>query len=144
MAGYTEFQALYDQYKILRVKMEFIPKVTAPELGSAAHASNFWTIIDYDDQASPVSLDELMQRSGLKRTKCTSKQTRILRPMVAKPIYKDGLTNAYGPGRAWIDAGNPDVPHYGLKWVLEKADVAASMMSYDCQVTYWVAFKNVR
>lgn len=142
--AYTEFTALYDVYKLTRVRIEFIPRYSAPELGSAASRRQFFTAIDYDDANSAgLDISTILERSSVKRTTNTSKHVRTLIPKVAKPIYQDGISTAYGPGRSWIDCAQAAVPHYGLKWVLENASNASSLMSYDAYVTYYVSFKNV-
>lgn len=143
LPNYTEFTNLYDQYKINRVRVEFVPRASMSELGTGVGTVNFFTFIDYDDNTAPGSFAELLQRPSLKRTKVTSRHTRTLRPCVAKPIYRDGATFGYGTGRGWIDCVNPDVPHYGLKYYAEQIGSALATSAYDLQVTYYVSFKNV-
>lgn len=143
LPNYTEFTALYDQYKINRVRVEFVPRAGLSELGNGAGTVNFFTYLDYDDSTAPTNFSELLQRPTLKRSKVTSRHVRTLRPAVAKPIYKDGLTFGYGQGRGWIDCVNPDVPHYGIKYYAEQVGSAAALSAYDLMVTYYVSFKSV-
>lgn len=143
--SFTEFTALYDQYMIRRVKVKFIPKNVPAELGQfvGAAPSQFWTYPDFDDNTAPPSLAAVLQRQALVRTRNTSHQTRVLRPRVTKPIYQDGVTFAYGPGTSWIDCNNPQVPHYGLKYFMEKAANSSSLTAYDLEITYYLSFRNV-
>lgn len=141
----SEFTALYDQYKIKRVKVQFIPKNLPGELGSAIATSpqQFWTYPDFDDPTPPSVLSTVLQRQAVVRTRSTSHHTRVLKPRIAKPIYQDGITNAYGPGTSWIDCSNPAVPHYGLKYYLDGAMNVSSITAYDLQITYYLSFRNV-
>lgn len=142
--NYTEFTALYDQYKITRVVCEFIPKNTPAELGNGTIApSQFWTYPDFDDNTAPPNLATVLQRQAVVRTKNTQFHKRILCPRISKPVYQDGISFAYSPGKAWIDCTNPSVPHYGLKYFMEKATNASSITAYDLQITYYLAFRNV-
>lgn len=138
--NYTEFTALFDQYRIDAVKVTFMPRANSAELGTNQGITKLFTVVDYDDAATPTAINELMQYENLKTTRSTDDHNRTLRPMLARAVYQAGLT-AYGTGRGWVDCANPSVPHYGLRYALQQ--LPAGNQSYDLKIKYYLSFKNV-
>lgn len=137
----SEFTTLYDQYKIKAVKCTLIPRFTEVPIGSTQ--GNMWSVLDYDDSSPPGNLDELLQRQNLKRTRMHQIHSRYLRPMVTQEVYATGVATAYAPKRnVWLDCTNSDVEHYAVKFWFDARGTAP--VTYDLQLKYYLAFKNVR
>jgi len=149
--NYTQFTQLYDQYRILAVKMEFVPEncygPTASGAGVVTQVSAPWltTCIDLDDSSAPTSSiiqsHDTVKMHGVLNGNCVNKYVRWLEPQVAISAYQTGGFTGYIPKpKQWIDSNSAGVQHYGLKaWVFAPANSA----SYRVQViaTYYMEFK---
>lgn len=125
-------------YKIKAVKVTLIPKHTEVGLGTTTQA-NMWSTIDYDDINVPTSLDEMLQVQNLHRSRMNYTHSRYFRPTVR--IDGENSTFKMPQRNKWIDMANATVPHYGLKFWF---DARPTAVTYDVQIKYYLAFKNVR
>lgn len=136
--GYTDFTDLYDRYMITCVVLRF-RLVNNPNcatslnnLDSAYPANNLtWNTTnwfpamyyckDYDDAAAET-LEQLKERANCKRIILQPNKMYkiVLRPAVTIQTYATSTTTGYAPKwRNWIDMAQTDVPHYGLKYVID-------------------------
>lgn len=140
----AEFTNLYDQYKIKAVKCTLIPRHTEVGLstGGTVMQGNMWSCLDYDDSTIPGGLDSLLQYQNTKRTRMNQTHSRYLRPMVATEVYATSIASSYAPKRnVWLDCSIDSVEHYGIKFWF---DQRIAPVTYDVQIKYYLAFKNVR
>jgi len=157
MINPSEFDVLYDRYMITRVLLEFqlvnnIDNGLQPN-SVAASKSNFfprlWYCRDYDDSAVET-LDELKQRVATKSLVLMPNRVYkiSLRPAVQAQVYRTSLTTGYEPKwNTWIDMAQKDVPHYGLKWVMDTHGLNpddADYFQYDTTVKLYFKCKDVR
>jgi len=133
IAGFSEFVAMYDQYKLLKVVLS-IQLVTNPNaaypLGSTissvtVNPSNyfpkFWYIRDYDGGGSDT-MTQIKERQGAKFFVLKPNVTKsiTIRPMATVQTYRTSTSTGYSPKRLWIDMANgTDVPHYGLNYIVD-------------------------
>jgi len=124
--NYTEFTQLYDQYQItgalVILRLMTNPDATNIAMPAGAIFPTMWWVIDPDD-ASAITLSQIKQHQGVKRkVLLPGRENRIYvkYPKTAMPIY-NGITSAYAstPRSTWLDCTNPDIPHYGIKFVLD-------------------------
>lgn len=142
--NFGEFTALFDQYKIMGIKWRFSPRANSAEAGTNQGLVKFMTAIDYDGApagASAPVMTDLLQYESLKVTSSNREHVRYVKPRIASTVYNTALTSGYSARTAWLDCENNAVPHYGLSYVLQQ--LPAGAQSYDIQVTYYLAFKNV-
>lgn len=146
LPSYTEFTALYDQYRIKAVRFQimwqqqsFNPQTTAPYLGTVL------TAIDLDDSTAPASASEMYQYKYLKIGKSVGMTKRYLKPRTLNAIYNNGVTTAYSlqPRSAWLDCANADIQHFGLKVFIQKPS-GSYVMSGVVKIKYYVEFRNPR
>lgn len=153
---YSEFTNLFDQYRILKAKVTFLPSFNAGDaLGGAT--TTFFPIpyftyaTDSDNADAPHSQAALMEYGNARTVRLDKPVTVTITPRVAQSVYKAGATNGYAEGKAgqWIDCETPDVQHYGLKWCIpHTAGSAASptelAYGWSCSVvvTLYMEFKN--
>lgn len=120
----SEFTPLYDQYRIKSIKRTiFYSSTGADTTGTTgpygpAGCPMLYMVRDYDDAVVPTATTELMQRPYCSIRRLTSVNKVFIRPRMARAIYQPGATFAYGTTRGWLDVTNPDVPHYGLKYII--------------------------
>lgn len=145
----TEFTSLYDQYQIKGVRVKLMPKFdTATQTGTgtiptAQHVMNrVFSALDYDDNTAVTAVSDLTQYQNMRQTKGTRDHVRYFKPRCLSEAYGGLGTTHYMPkANQWIDTSNPGTPHYAIKWGITQC---ALNLSYDMQIDYYLAFKNVR
>lgn len=149
---YTDFTSLFQQYRINAVKYEFIP---APNVTGATVSTNqpiywgqFGSALDFDDNVTPTTEDELLTSQSYKKTRATSVHSRYFRPKMLREIYNGSGPTALEPCAArWISTIYPEVPHYGLKvWCDAPTPPSSGSMSieYTVRMTLWFSCKNTQ
>lgn len=151
LPNYTEFTALFDQYRINKIKVTMYPH--ADNSQTPVNATNdFIPLIafctDTDDSTAPASVDELNQRSNVRYTKFNKPISIWIKPHVDTEIYRSAVTTGYGNiANAWIDSASSDIPHYGLKWAImgdsETGLGANSIMKYEIVLQFYCSFRGV-
>lgn len=147
VTSHTEFTALYDQYKIEKVRYTLMPRQTVTTgvgAGQVASAPVF-SVIDYDDANTPTSIAQLMQYQNLKTTKGMNNHTRVLKPGVQLQTQNVGGAASFGKTlkSPWLDCADDTVQHNAIKLALQ-APTGGVSISYDIKIEYFLAFKNVR
>ena len=143
------FSKLFDSYRINKVVVKAFPLTY-----SSVNVNPNYKIlsaIDLDDGNVPTSLS-LQERSNSKIDIVTSSgntkqvKTWTVRPRYLTQLYESALTSGYGQGARsqWIDCGDPDIPHYGLKLVFDTDPVLNYAVMWQFYVTYFVEFKSLR
>lgn len=126
--GFSEWQALFDYYKINAVKMNvFFCKNTSDQSGGSTIGMPILLIAnDFDDLAEPMTLDLMNQRVGCRHVQFAADQPNgIAHYVKPKPSYivqqtaDDGTlttANAGIPfGTTWLDCAQSNIVHAGIK-----------------------------
>lgn len=149
LPNYTQFTNLYDQYRILAVKVEFVARTPPVQYyGVSAISSSapvLYTAIDLDDVTTPTSTTLLAHESckfhGAFTPMSTNKYVRWLKPATAVEMYQTGGFGGYGARQnQWIDTTSSSVQHYGIKWWIATAATTPAYY-YDVVFTYYMEFK---
>lgn len=124
--SFDDFSARFDQYRLLKVRLEFRPllqnvnQLQGSTIDEQFTIPQIYVYTDYDDSNAP---DESTVRS---------RQTVLVR-QATKPFSYEVVPQALGSNYAtltttgysvdnrakWIDTSNPGVTHYGVKWYIE-------------------------
>lgn len=139
----TEFTTLFDEYRINKVVVKFIPNFTGSDMNPNATFNsmpNIYSIIDYDDQSTPANLDELLQYPSMKLTRGNSIHTRVFTPKVSLDV--NGTGGVAAKAKQWLDCAVSTVPHNGMKYWLDAAGVSTG--SYRVFVTMYFSCRGVR
>lgn len=156
LPNYTEFANLYDQYKIIGVKVKLIPvynsasptdNVTVGAQPKAAVIPYISTVIDYDG-VSANTLSGINQYANLKTTLFDKPVTRY----IPYPGFKDNDTSTAANAvmrNQWIDTAKTAVNHNGLGICLTypyDPSATGSVVPVLIQpvVTYYLKMKNTR
>lgn len=140
LPGVAEFTTLFDQYRILKIKARWMPRANSAELYANNTIGSLFTVVDYDDVGTPTAINDLMQYQNLKTTRHVGEHVRVFKPQFN---VNTGLTGNR-PSRGWLDMNDTTIVHHGIKGHLQGNGNAAVTVIYDCILTFWVAFKNVR
>ncbi len=117
--GYTELTSLFDQYRIIEARAQFIP--LTQEFGPSTNPSVQFPVvlswIDLDDNITPTSAPEGNQYDTIMTVSNQTYFERVLQPRAANAMYSGSFTS-YGSASPfqWMDVASPDIQYYGLKW----------------------------
>lgn len=142
----TKFQALFDVYKIRKIVFEMIPVSTNnPTNNEGATPQIFAPKIiyakDYDDDTTPTSIENLLNRKGAYLTNFNSRKTCALSPTTAVPIYDGSLSYGYKQDRnSWLDCNDPNVKYYGIKLALQGAP--NQRITFHTRTKYYLSLKE--
>jgi len=143
--NYTEFTALYDQYKICGIKYTFMFNKNTATLGTTAQDIPFlYTVYDNNDSNGLGSQLEAVQYANFKANQITYKTTRYLRPFITQPIGSSP-TQVRSIKSPWLSTQTDPVPHFGLKCALSTSQATtglATIGSLQILVKYYSAFKT--
>jgi len=146
--GYAEFTALFDSYRIERVDVEVINRISA---GAQAAASSAYPRLHYcfdrDDSATPPSIDDLLSHQGVKTHQFDEGHNVLkfsIKPLPATAVFAAGVFSGYASpaGPMWVDCANVTVPHYGWKFATEY--FTNTGMFLDVYYTFHVSFRDPR
>lgn len=156
--GLSEFTTLFDSYMITGVMLQ-IKMINNPDaysvlnLNSGAQTgSNFyptiWYVPDHDD-ASNVTLAQIKEFEKVRHKvlRPNSELNIMLRPTTLTQLYRTSTTTGYAENRRrqWIDIAQNDVPHYGVKCVLDFEGLdPVQEYKFKVNAKYYFRCKNVR
>ena len=146
----SEFTALFDQYKITGVKLDFIPfgdTVNVPITGSGTTSlmspgGPLILAADYDDDSTPAAASNLLEYQACKVIPVPRRHRMYIKPKFATEIY-NGVTTGYGARSGWLDCANSGVTHYGVKYWMNAPSALSSSYSYQVWATMYFACKGV-
>jgi len=148
LPAYTEFAALFDQYRVEKIDLVFSTRLD-PSNSSAAAQSWFprlFTLVDNDDTSVPSGADELRQsaRCQLAIVKPDSFVKRSFVPQTLATVYNSGVSSGYAlSNNTWLDMAVPSIPHYGMKYAIENLSTLNGQ-SILVEVSYHLAFRDSR
>lgn len=132
LVNYTEFTALFDQYKITKVDVMFklhtnpyMIYATQYTPGTLAAAPvtfpTLWLVNDKDDSTA-LARSEFQERGrAVRRVLQPNKIIKwSCRPTILTQLYRTAATTGYAPKYGqYIDCAQPNVPHYCTKWGID-------------------------
>jgi len=141
----SEFQALYDQYRLDWVETKFWLRIDpGAQAQNTANYPKLYTCVDRDS-ADVLTLESIRERSN-----CRIDVLRCDRPVVIKfkpsclmTVYRDATTTSVAPKYGvWLDMASPAVRHMGLSYLID--DLTNLNYKVDIEVKCWFSCKNSR
>jgi len=143
---YTTFTSLFDQYKILKVKVTFRPILNVMDMHSATAAlgypQTFVTLVDYDDATAPTSLDYCREYQSSVQRDFYKSFSITLKPKITLAAYS-GTFTSYASTTGYIDVASPAVQHYGVKGCTGSG-LSGYLQGWTISAEYWIDFRNIR
>lgn len=142
LTSYSEFTALFDQYRIVRVETTFMPTITEISALGTFVNSYLLTAIDYDDSNTYTTVNDALQVATASITPLTKQVVRGFTPRCAIAAYSGTFTSyAQAPTMQWVDCASPGVQHYGLKTAIP---LTGSTQTWRVMHRYFLEFRRVR
>jgi len=145
--AYTDFIAMFDEYKINAVQQKFVFNKNSSDVGvttAGYELPQLITVNDYNDKTVLANENEAIQYE-------TYKSRRLDRPVSRyyKPQIKIAETSSSAPvmfRSKWIATTDPDVEHLGLKWAVDTISSATGTTIGTLKVytTVYLACKDPR
>lgn len=133
LPNYTEFTNLFDQYRINKIVVKFIPNHNSSDVSVGTQViSNFNTVIDPTDATAPTSGAELYEYQNWRLTRGISAHTRVFTPASLDVVATATTASANPTWKQWLATSSPDVKHYGLKYYAEPSNANGD--------TYWFPY----
>lgn len=151
--GTLPYVELFGQYRIMKIKYEFIPVTGNKAITETADATSaerplLATTINHVDTSEPQSLEQIMTTAGVQYVPCGRRHVRYFTPNCFEEVYKAGITasNARNPAyKQWISTNSTTVEHGFLQWVIGSAgDLPADYYKFRLLATVYCQFKNKR
>lgn len=136
----STFTSIFDQYRIHNVTLSFKPRVTQATTITSAIGANIYSAIDYDDANIPASLAAIREYQSCQENGPLQSFSRSFTPRCALAAYSGAFTSFANVGNMWLDAGSPNIQHYGLKvW----SNMANALQTWDVICEMQCEFRNV-
>lgn len=138
----STFIALYDQYKIDKVVVRFIPMTNCNLLSTAVMTGNpgvLGTSIDFDDSTLITTLNQMTEYSSFRQIPAVSMKTHVvsLRPRISNSLTWDGK---------WIpcDNINDDRAHQSIRVYIDPYASINLVQNWQVFCQYYLSFRNVK
>ncbi len=148
----SSFSALFDQYRIERVRLHIKSRNNATLLANTASPNaampSCYLVVDRDDSTAPAALTDLFQYDNVISFNGGEDAIVDLVPSATPAVYASGAFTGYSTkpsNSVWLDMANSDVPMYGVKLGGSGLTVSTtSAWTWDIIPEYVVSFKNTR
>lgn len=156
LPNYTEFTALFDQFRISRIKYRWVVNRN-PDYGGAVVTNIYNTVVqgvyprimwvhDYDGGAVPANFADLQQYPSMKEVYLTPDKPYTkwyyIKPARLAVEYETAALSAYRPTwSGYLDVASVDTPFYGIRMF---ADGLNTGIQLRLECWYELEFKNVR
>lgn len=149
--NYTEFTAMYDNYKVIALKVYFIPisNVTTLNSENTEHYNRIVTVIDYNDRDIPTNVNELREYSTCQVKPNNILHTRYFHPRPTITMDEDATSGGvYGIGQVkgvWVSTASNQCEWYGVKYGIQHDSITSEAKAlYKIEVKAYLAFKNYK
>jgi len=145
LAQYASFTTLFDQYRFEEVQVIIRPMYTF--IGAAlstVRVPMLYSVIDYDDNATPGTLAVLQEYSNCAISEAET-TVATFTPHIAMAAYDGSVFTSFANrSKVWIDAAYPSVKHYGVKMGCDGGvSGQTTLQAWNIAVRYRISFKNI-
>jgi len=139
LSGYTEFTALFDQYRINKIEFKMQPSMTMMTPGSQ-QLGVIASVVDYDDSTALGSFNAALEYGSCQTWNVNDTLQIALKPRMALAAYSGAFTSYANMQDQWIDAASSGVLHYGIKiacgtTTLAQTYIVLARFHFSCRST---------
>jgi len=144
----TDFQGVFDMYRIVKVILHFIPlnnaiDITGGVASGVQSGGMLYTCKDYNDVNNPATVSEVASYQTCKFTPSYEKHVRSIKPLLFAEDESGGNIPFQPANSTWVPI-NKDAQFYcGIKYGIN-ASPDATRIKYQVIGQYHVEFKNVK
>lgn len=142
----SNFQALFDQYRIDAIRLEIVPLQNALQVPtqSTTSFSSLYNVLDYDNASALSGIGAAREYDNLIELAPGESCERVFSPRIAVAAYAGAFTSFANQGPQWIDCSSPSVAHYGLKLLIPAAIAGQTLLqSWQIFAQYYISFRSV-
>jgi len=142
----ANFQTIFDQYRIVAMRVNIIPQNNAIRLvtNSTTSLVDFYTVIDYDNPTALSNAAAARDYENCMIQAPGESAMRVFQPRMALAAYAGAFTSYANTQPLWIDCASPSVQHYGLKYFIPQATAAQTQLqSWELNAEYFIQFRSV-
>jgi len=137
----SSLAAVFDQYRITKIEIMFMPRVSAVAASTSLNTGVFSTVVDYDDASALTTLAQAQDYANVISSPGSVGHYRVFEPHVAVAAYSGSFSSYANETSPWIDCASTSVQHYGVKTAWSQTD---AVYTYDVYAHLWLEFRNVR
>lgn len=142
-----EFATLFDQYRITKLNVVFIPNQNYAVVASVGSSTTkIMTAIDYDDATAWTNVNDALQYESLLISNFDEKFSRKFKPKTTSAVFDNSqnlVSQTSELTSKWLDIANANAQYFGLKYALTQTTSSfASGWRVYMQVS--IELKNVR
>lgn len=146
--GYSDLAAVFDQYKLDKVDLRFVPNGTNAALvggGASQIRSVLYTVFDPNDAVAPGTLNELIQYQNCTMTPYCDELKRTVYPRLSVNSSDEEGTITLSPAGTWCSTSQKDVDWYGLKiGASANGNSAGTTQVWVVHAVLYFSFKNIK
>jgi len=144
--------ALFDQYRIERIKVHFRSRNNAISVFNTASPNNAvpagYLVVDRDDATAPVSIAALTEYDNAVAFGGAEDASVELSPSLTPAVFAAGAFSGYAitdASSVWLDMANTAIPTFGVKGGIGSlAAATTSAWTWDVSAEYVVSFRKTR
>lgn len=139
---YTEFTSLFDLYKIDKISVTVLPRVS--EWSGTDMTGYLFSVMDYDGGAVS-SRATMFSYDNFQVTPFNKNRTFTFKPRTLQFAQGSALNSVSKPSQ-WLDCNSPGVEHFGLVLGCDSIGGAGSGQgqTWDLFIDYHMSFKTTR
>lgn len=144
----SEFDALYDSYRIMSVKYTFFPLANSHDMAGLDSTLNYgqmqplFYVIDYDD-ATPYNINQMFQCAGMKSVQYGKRFAIKFRPHVNTDVSTPISLSRQSVKSPWLDIANTTTQHFGVKFHIDDCHIGTNNL-YVVHTECCVEFRGQR
>lgn len=148
--GWTSYSNLYEQFKLLKVKVRIEPTVNMNSMIDQTGATKMFinsihSTIDYYNTAAPSSAGDLFNDSTYKRTRGTRNHVRTVYPKLVYDINESIIDTDNTTINKWFSiSSTADASYLGLRVYIDPVSNVVAPIEYNCYYVMTIGFRNMK
>lgn len=152
--NFSEFAAVFDQYKVNAIKIKFYPRYNSIDANPTTLTNTtvkMVTVVDPYSTLVPAGVysattaNVLMEQSGARVRDGLKPVTVYWRPKIAIPTNVGGGVTYVDSSKMWLNTTSTAVPFLGFQALVATNNFSTPIgLVYDVFVTYYATFRNLK